>query len=410
MRIEDLDARVCFNGRGDPGIEAEVFVKGGQGRALSPSGASRGKNEALPFVAGNPKLTVRKIKTYRRKLIGTDAADVEGFASILKKVDRTPNYSRIGGSAAYALSVASAAAAADARGEPLCALIDKSSREIPFPLGNVVGGGKHASERSISIQEILVSPLGAKSFSEALTINWIIHRLIGKKLDSRLSYPLGRGDEGAWSPGLTDIEALQVVQEVVSEVQDEAGRQVRIGVDFAADSLYDERNGNYYYRALNKTLDREGQISFVAELADKFHLFYLEDPLQEEDFEGYSRLRSSVNSLVVGDDLYTTNTRRLKKGIEANSTGGVIVKVNQVGTLGEALQFSSTAKGAGQVLIASHRSGDNEDPYLAHFAVGFGCPLMKSGVVGGERTSKLNEVLRLAETLARSRMAHLKVQ
>jgi enolase len=408
MRIDDIEAGVLLNGRGDPGIEASVFVRGGHGRALSPSGASRGKSEAVPFVDGDPYLTARKVRTYKRKLVGSEASDIQGLSSLLKSIDHTDNYSKIGGSAAYAISVASAAAAADTKQELLCTMIDRTCRQIPFPLGNVIGGGKHARELSPSIQEILVSPVGAHTFEEAVRINLTIHEKVGDKLSAMLSYPVGKGDEGGWSPGLPDIEALHVVQEVVSEVRDEVGRDVRMGVDFAASSLYDDRTKNYYYRASNKTLDREGQISFAGELTEKFNLFYLEDPLQEEDFEGYSNLRSSVKSLIVGDDLYTTNTKRLKVGIEKKSTNGVIIKVNQVGTLGEAADFAFAAKGAEQTLIASHRSGDNEDPYLAHFAVGFGCSLIKCGVVGGERTSKLNEVTRIAERLAGHRMATLK--
>jgi enolase len=164
----------------------------------------------------------------------------------------------------------------------------------------------------------------------------------------------------------------------------------------------------YYYRASKKRLARERQISYVAELSDRFDLFYMEDPLQEEDFDGYSKLRGLFNgTLVVGDDLYTTDPERLRRGVESECTNGVILKVNQIGTLGQASQFASLARRSGQAIAASHRSGDNEGGHLAHFAVGFSCALIKCGVVGGERTTKLNELIRIAERLGISKMTSL---
>ncbi len=408
MRIEEVSARVRFNGRGDPGIEALVSAGGKPGKALSPSGASRGKHEAVPFSPGGPDETAHLVGSYRRRLIGGDPTDITGLASTLKKIDGTENYSKIGGSAAYAISVAAADAASKGKGLALCRLIDPSCNTIPCPLGNVMGGGKHASEKSLSIQEILVAPLGAKSVREAIQLNFNVHARLGLELGRRLPYPVGRGDEGAWCPGLTDDQAIELASEVVQQVADDSGRKVRLGLDFAADSLYDEKKRKYYYRASGKWLDREGQLSYTSELCDRLDLFYVEDPLQEEDFAGFATLTSSLKkTLVVGDDLYTTNAARLEKGVSRRSTGGVIVKVNQVGTLGEASQFCSLARRSGQTLVASHRSGDNEDAHLADIAVGFGCSLLKCGVVGGERTAKLNHLLLLAETLTKSRLARL---
>ncbi len=221
---------------------------------------------------------------------------------------------------------------------------------------------------------------------------------------------MGKGDVGGWSPGLTDVEALGVVEEVVAAVQDESGRRIRFGVDVAADSLYDPKKGGYYYRTTKKTLSREEQMVFISELCDRYDLLYVEDPLYEDDFDGYAQLHASLKkTLITGDDLYTTAVERLKVGVSKKSTNGVIMKVNQIGTLWEAQQFSKLAKKTGHVVIASHRSGDNEGGHLAHFAVGFGCGLMKSGVVGGERTSKLNELIRIGEELGTSaRMASVR--
>jgi enolase len=400
MRIQDVRLRVCFNGRGDLGIEADVLVEGKLGRALSPSGASRGSSEAVPFVDDSADKTVAQFGSYKQRVVGHDAGDIDGLSSLLREIDGTDNYSRIGGSLAYAVSVAAAEAEGNARGIPLCRVIDPRASALPFPLGNVVGGGKHASDLSPSMQEILVVPIGAGTIAEAAQLNLAVHGTVGKKLSKTLSYPLGKGDEGGWAPGITDEQALQVVSESVAKVQDEKGRKIRFGIDVAADSLYDEKKGGYYYRSTKKTLTRDGQISFIAELRDRFGLLYIEDPLYEKDFEGYASLHAALKgTFIVGDDLYTTDTGLLKTGIEKKSTNAVIMKVNQIGTLGEARRFAKMATEDGQVVAASHRSGDNEGSQLAHFAVGFGCAMIKCGVVGGERTSKLNELIRLSEKL-----------
>jgi enolase len=400
MQIQDIRVRVCFNGRGDPGIEADVRVGGSMGRALSPSGASRGSNEAVPFVDNSPVKTIANFETYKRRIIGFEAADIDGLGRLLREIDGTRSYSKIGGSLAYAVSVAAAEAEGRARGVLLCRVIDQQSSTIPFPLGNVIGGGKHASDLSPSIQEFLVAPIGARTVEEAEQMNLAVHKAVGKRLSKMLSYPLGRGDEGGWAPGIGDEEALQVLSEEAARVQDERGRKIRIGVDVAADSLYQPKKAGYSYRSSGRTLSKEDQISFIAGLRDKFDLLYIEDPLNEDDFDGFARLHSSLrNTLIVGDDLYTTDPERLLLGINCASTNGVIVKVNQIGSLGEAARFSKLARENGQVLAASHRSGDNEGGHLAHFAVGFGCNLMKCGIVGGERTAKVNELLRISEVL-----------
>ncbi len=401
MRIQDVKVRVCFNGRGDPGIEADVHVEGELGRAMSPSGASRGTNEAVPFVDDSPDKTVSQFnRSHAAKFRGIDASDAEGITRNLRKIDGTKNYSRIGGSLAYAVSVAAAEAEAKAQGIPMCRVIDPRSGTLPFPLGNSIGGGKHASDLSPAFQEILVAPLGARNVREAIELNFRVHKGVGKKLSKMLKYPVGKGDEGGWSPGITDTEALGVVSEVTREVQDETGLRIRMGVDVAADSLYDPKKDGYYYRTTKKTLSREDQIAFISELRDRYDLLYVEDPLYEDDFEGYAQLHSALKgTLVTGDDLYTTDVERLKNGVSKGSTNGVIMKVNQIGTLWEAQEFSSLARKTGHVVVASHRSGDNEGGHLAHFAVGFRCGLIKCGVVGGERTSKLNELMRIGEEL-----------
>jgi len=403
MRIQSIKVRVCYNGRGDPGIEADVFVDGEMGRAISPSGASRGTNEAVPFVDDSPDKTVSHFnKSLAGKLAGLDASDSAGITKALRKLDGTKNYSKIGGSLAYAVSVAATQAEAKARGVPMCKVIDPKSGTLPFPLGNTIGGGKHASDLSPAFQEILIAPLGARDVREAIELNFKVHKGVGKELSKMLDYPVGKGDEGGWSPGLTDIESLGVVSRVAEAVSDETGRRIRLGVDVAADSLHTKKGG-YYYRTTKKTLSREEQMVFISELCDRYDLLYVEDPLYEDDFEGYAQLHASLKGvLITGDDLYTTDVGRLKLGVAKKSTNGVIMKVNQIGTLWEAQEFSALARKTGHTVIASHRSGDNEGGHLAQMAVGFSCGLMKAGVVGGERTSKLNELMRIGEELGTS--------
>jgi enolase len=408
LQIQEIKARVCFNGRGDPGIETEVWVNGKLGIALSPAGASRGKYEAVPFVDNDVEKTARLVESYKRRLIGLDASDMAALTSVLREIDGTDNFSKIGGSAAYSISVAAAEAEANARGEMLCKVINPQCASLPVPLGNVLGGGKHASALAPSIQEILVAPIGARSIIEAISLNFLIHRKVGELLTERLSYPLGKGDEGAWSPGITDDDALHIVKDAIHQIQDKSGRKIRMGVDIAANSIYDKDDEKFYYRVTKRKLTREEQISFCSELKDRFDLFYIEDPLHEEDFEGYAELKGSLKgTLIVGDDLYTTNTERLKQGISSRSTNGVIVKVNQIGTLAQASQFASLAKKTDHILAASHRSGDNENAHLAHFAVGFECDLIKCGIVGAERTAKLNELIRVGERLGTSKIMNL---
>src|SRR5207245_660394 len=248
-------------------------------------------------------------------------------------------------SAAHSRSVAAAVAASRARGILPCRLIDPRCNSLPYPLGNVIGGGKHAGEKSPSIQEVLVAPLGATSMREAIQLNFDVHSRVGRELSSMLPYPVGRGDEGGWCPGLTDEDAIQLASEAAREVADRSGRKIRVGVDFAAGSLYNPKDGRYRYRASGKSVDREGQLSYVAELCDRFDLFYVEDPLQEEDFDGFADLTSSLGkTLVVGDDLYTTNLERLQEGARRRSTSGVIIKLNQVGRNGEEKESGSAEK------------------------------------------------------------------
>ena len=271
---------------------------------------------------------------------------------------------------------------------------------MPLPLGNVLGGGMHAGNGSTDIQEFLSYPLGADSIHSGIQANLLVHKEIKKIIDKKDSkFSGGKGDEGAWAPQLSNTEALEVAQEAINTISDSVGFEIRLGLDVASSSLWIPDKELYVYSRENKSRNTEEQISYVLELIEKYNLIYVEDPLHEEAFSDFTELSSkNDNCLIVGDDLFVTNTSILQKGIDQNAGNAVILKVNQAGALGDAMEFANSCNQNNYAIIASHRSGDTVDPHLAHIAIGSGSVMMKSGVVGGERISKLNELLRIEET------------
>ncbi len=319
----------------------------------------------------------------------------------LREIDGTPNYSRIGGSVAYSLSIASAEAASNALNIPLYQLLlNGEEARMPVPLGNVIGGGKHAGEGSPDIQEFLSYPRGAKSIADGIRANIQVHKRVREILQERdPRFSGGKGDEGAWAPNTSTEGALEVISEAIGAVTDEVGFEIRIGLDVASTSLWNPREKIYTYsREGGKKRSTEEQIQFVLDLIDEYKIYYVEDPLHEEAFDDTHELTTRVNRcLIVGDDLFVTNRRILEHGVNIGAGNGVILKVNQAGALGDALEFSELAKKHRYQIIASHRSGDTVDANLAHIAIGTGALMIKSGVVGGERIAKLNELLRIEE-------------
>jgi enolase len=400
--IKEVVGRLCFNSRGQETVEVDVKAGDGFGRAMAPAGASVGRFEAQNFPQGGVREALRLLKEYSSKLIGLDASDPKALTSTLRRIDGTPNYSRIGGAVAYAISMAAVEAAASHLRKPLYSIISpKTEPKLPFPLGNFIGGGKHAGPGAPDIQELLACPVGAKRIEDAIRANITVHsearRLIEKK---QPLFAGGKGDEGAWAANLGNEEALELAAEAVAAASNKVGFRIRLGVDFAASSLWSEKEGAYVYARSGKKLSPEEQIQFVAELRDKFDLFFLEDPLHEDAFEDFCELSKSVKSaLVVGDDLLVTNSSRLKTALSKRSCNGAILKVNQAGSLGDALEFAELAAANGIVLITSHRSGDTVDSHISHVAVATGSKMIKTGIVGGERIAKLNELLRINERI-----------
>lgn len=408
MKILGFKLRPAFTSRGDPTIEAEVWVEGGHGRAASPVGASAGKYEAIHLPRGGVEEAIRNVMVARERIIGLDASDFKGLAEVLREIDGTPNFSRIGGAVAYAITVAAAEAEAKAENVPLYKLLSRGREaRLPFPLGNVLGGGKHAGPGSPDIQEFLIFPMGAPNILEAIKANLLVHKKVRELIERKdPTFSGGKGDEGAWAPRMSDEEAFEVVSTAVEEVSKELGLRIEFGIDMAASSLW--KDGKYRYERKGKHLSTEEQISYVEELIVRYNLAYVEDPVHEEDFESFASLtrKFSTRTRIVGDDLFATNLKRLKKGIEVGAANGVILKVNQVGPLYEALEFANLARNNGYWVITSHRSGDTWDSHLAHIAIGTGSWLIKTGVVGGERISKLMELYRIWENQPELKMVN----
>jgi enolase len=222
------------------------------------------------------------------------------------------------------------------------------------------------------------------------------------------SFSGGKGDEGAWAPNLNDLEALEIVSDAVNNVSDKLGFSVKMGIDFASSSLYNPQTNFYEYSRRGVKFSRSEQINFVLSIIDKYSPAYIEDPLFEDDFEGFSILtKESKRTYIVGDDIFVTNTSRLLEGVKVGAGNGVILKVNQVGPLGDALKFAKTAKENRYIVAVSHRSGESVDPHLAHIALGVSGEIIKSGVVGGERIAKLNELIRIDEIYGPFKMSNL---
>ena len=410
--IEDITARKVFNGRGEETIEIDVITTDGFGRASAPSGASRGKSEVVPFPKGGVDEAIRKVEEIiAPELIGLNADNQEQIDTILHSVDGTKNFKNIGGNTAFAVSLATAEAAANTYGLPLFQYLGGYyAQELPYPLGNVISGGKHVSGKGPEFQEFLVLPVGAKSFLEAQKASTLVHKRVADYLKKKdKNFLSGRSDEGAWTCSLPNEKALEILTTACKEVSDEVGFEIRAGLDVAASSFWNKKEKRYIYS--NKKRDKGEQIDYILDLIERFRLIYVEDPLHEDDFEGFAEItRKAKNCLICGDDLFTTNIKRLRKGIVKNSANSIIIKVNQIGTLTDAWETVKMASKAGYVAVVSHRSGDTIDYHIAHLAIAFHTPIIKTGVVEGTRIAKLNELIRIEEMLGdRAKMGTLEV-
>jgi enolase len=395
--ITDIRLRRILDSRGNPTVEAEVRTEsGGFGRGAAPSGASTGEYEAIERPAEEAIAKARELAVPR--LEGqVYAGDQRGVDATLRAADGTENFAEIGANAAVAISMATAKAASDVLGAPLYQHLGGAFRgdSFPTPLGNVVGGGEHATDAT-DIQEFLVAPVGAPSIAAGIFANAAVHGAVSDVLADR-NIAAGKGDEGAWAPAVDDAEAFEIVAEAIADVENMFGFEIRMGLDVAAAELYNPETEMYEYSETTRTPAE--QVDYIAGLATDHGLAYVEDPLDENDYNGFAELTDRVGdrTLICGDDLFVTNVERLQTGIEAGAGNSILVKPNQIGTLSDAFDAVELAREHGYDAVISHRSGETEDTTIAHLAVATAAPMIKTGAVGGERTAKLNELIRIEE-------------
>jgi len=394
--ITDIRLRRILDSRGNATVEADVLTEtGGFGRAAAPSGASTGEYEAIELPAAEAIASAREHALPR--LIGeVHVGDQRAVDATLRAADGTDDFSEIGANSAVAISMAAAKAAADTLGAPLYQHLGGAFRgdSFPTPLGNVVGGGEHAADAT-DIQEFLAAPVGAPSVQEAVFANAAVHARVADLLHER-GIAAGKGDEGAWAPSIDDADAFDLVEEAVEAVEDEVGFEIRFGLDLAAAEMYED--GAYQYSDRERSTAE--QIDYVADLIEEYDLVYVEDPLDENDYEGFAELTARVDgdrTLICGDDLFVTNVERLQTGIEVGAANSILIKPNQIGTLTDAFDAIELAGANGLDSVVSHRSGETEDATIAHLAVAADVPFIKTGAVGGERTAKLNELIRIED-------------
>jgi len=392
-RITDITLRRVLDSRGNTTVEADVSTtSGGFGRAAAPSGASTGEHEAIELDAAEA-ITNAEEKALPHLESEVDAEDQRAVDAALRAADGTGNFSEIGANSAVAISMAAAKAGADSVGIPLYRHLGGTFRgnTTPTPLGNVIGGGAHAAEAT-NIQEFLSVPVGAPSVEDAVLANAQVHAEIKSMLQAD-GIPTNKGDEGAWAPPIDDARAFDIVDDATTTVADELGFEIGFGLDMAAAELHED--GEYVYDDDVKSTDE--QIEYVAEMVHEYGLEYVEDPLDENAFDAWAELTDQVRdqTLVCGDDLFVTNTSRLQEGIETGSANSILIKPNQIGTLTDAVDAIELGADNDIESVISHRSGETEDTTIAHVAVGTDAPFIKTGTVGGERTAKLNELLRI---------------
>lgn len=408
--IDEIVAREILDSRGNPTLEVEVVLSGGAvGRAAVPSGASTGKFEALELRDEDPKRylgrgVLRAVDNVHDliapELLHLDATDQVAIDRRLLELDGTDNKSKLGANAMLGVSLACAKAAAQAAGLPLYRYVGGTqARVLPVPLMNVLNGGKHA-DNNLDIQEFMIAPVGASSFREALRIGVEVYHHLKQVLRKR-GLSTAVGDEGGFAPNLrTNREALDLLVEAIAAAGYRPGEDVVLALDVAASELY--RDGRYVFPGEGVERGVDEMIAFYEELVRAYPIRSIEDPLDQEDWEGWKAITRALGDRVqlVGDDLFVTNTRRLRRGIEAGVANAILVKVNQIGTLTETLEAVETAHRAGYRAILSHRSGETEDTTIADLAVAVNAGQIKTGApCRTERVAKYNQLLRIEEEL-----------
>lgn len=396
--IRSAELAGIFDSRGRPTVEATiVLADGSRGRAGAPSGASTGAHEVHAFPPGG---VPEALSTFSRwvapRLVGMDATDQAAVDAALAEVDGTETFERIGGNTATAVSVATAIARANEEGRPLFEVLRRPGVEgtrFPAVVGNCLNGGRHAIGGP-DIQEFHAYAEG-RTIDESVRAAIAVHQRLGSELMRRFpGQALGLGDEGGWVAPLSNVEAIEMLTSACAATRDELGIAVNPGLDLAASEFFEK--GRYHYR--DRSLDPGEQVTFVSGLIDRYGLTYVEDPFDEEGFGEFAELTRSYRgaALIVGDDIYVSRAERVRRGLEQGASNAVLIKVNQVGTLSSTFETVDYSRSKGAELIASHRSGETTDSWLAHVALAIGARGIKTGIRGGERVAKLNELLRVA--------------
>jgi enolase len=408
--IVHIQAREILDSRGNPTVEVDVVLESGaEGRFAVPSGASTGEHEALELRDGDKKRylgkgvekAVRNVnEVIAPELAGFDAVDQYGLDQTMLALDGTPNKGKLGANAILGVSVAAAAAAASAHGLPLYRHIGGvAARVLPTPLMNVINGGSHA-DNSLDIQEFMIVPVGAPTFREALRMGAETFHALKKILKDK-GASTGVGDEGGFAPNLANNEAaFSTLMEAIAAAGYTPGKDIALAVDAAASSFYDKANKTYAFDG--KQIDRAEMIGYWQSMIAKYPIVSLEDPLDENDWEGWSQFTKLVGDKVqiVGDDLFVTNPALLQKGLDVGAANSILIKLNQIGTLTETLEAIQLAHANGWRSIASHRSGETADTTIADLAVACGTGQIKTGSLSrSDRVAKYNRLLRIEEEL-----------
>jgi enolase len=415
-KIVKVIAREIIDSRGNPTVEAEVHLEGGfSGMAAAPSGASTGSREALELRDGDKarflgKGVLKAIGAVNgpiaAALLGKDAQDQAAIDQIMIDLDGTENKSNFGANAILAVSLANAKAAAAAKGLPLYAHIAELNGtpgvySMPLPMMNIINGGEHA-DNNVDIQEFMIQPVGAKTLKEAVRMGAEVFHNLAKVLKSK-GYNTAVGDEGGFAPNLkSNAEALEVIAEAVAAAGYVLGKDVTLAMDCAASEFYDAEKKEYNLKGEGRIFTSNGFSDFLEDLTTKFPIVSIEDGLDESDWEGFAYQTEKLGKKIqiVGDDLFVTNTKILKRGIDNGIANSILIKFNQIGSLTETLAAIKMAKDAGYTAVISHRSGETEDATIADLAVGTAAGQIKTGSMSrSDRVAKYNQLIRIEEAL-----------
>ena len=408
--ISSIHGREILDSRGNPTVEVDVQLQSGaSGRAAVPSGASTGEREAVELRDGDKQRYLGKgvrqavehvNNDIAQALIDKDAREQRAIDNIMIELDGTDTKQRLGANAILAVSLAVAKAAANDAKQALYVYLGKPEAfRLPVPMMNIINGGAHA-DNSVDFQEFMILPVGAPSFSEAL--RWgaeVFHAL--KKVLHNKGLNTAVGDEGGFAPDLESNEAaIQIILEGIAAAGFEAGKDIYLGLDVASSEFY--RDGKYHLASENKTLSAEELTQLLADWVERYPIITIEDAMDENDWEGWAYLTQQLGKQIqlVGDDLFVTNSKILKRGIEQGIANAILIKVNQIGTLSETLDAIAMANGAGYASVISHRSGETEDTTIADIAVALGTGQIKTGSLSrSDRIAKYNQLLRIEEAL-----------